>query len=205
MALMITDECINCDVCEPECPNQAIAQGPEIYFIDPDKYWLHYQFATAYLEKPGKTPVGSLAEFNLLNYRRENRRFLLGKLVEYVDQDIFTIELAAGDAASADLIVWGFDTIAAAKSECGGLDCVAAGGTVRESCLDEDALGMFLGSLDPARVHTTPIEYNTMANAEKWATGIAGPAYAIDDETAIKVVDGTVEVISEGHWKLLTR
>ena len=37
MALMITDECINCDVCEPECPNQAIAQGPEIYFIDPDK------------------------------------------------------------------------------------------------------------------------------------------------------------------------
>jgi dipeptidase E len=41
-----------------------------------------------------------------------------------------------------------------------------------------------------------------MANAEKWATTIAGPAYAIDDETAIKVVDGTAEVISEGHWKL---
>jgi len=35
MALMITDECINCDVCEPECPNQAISQGPEIYQIDP--------------------------------------------------------------------------------------------------------------------------------------------------------------------------
>lgn len=35
MALMITDECINCDVCEPECPNGAIAQGPEIYVIDP--------------------------------------------------------------------------------------------------------------------------------------------------------------------------
>jgi len=35
MALMITDECINCDVCEPECPNEAISQGAEIYQIDP--------------------------------------------------------------------------------------------------------------------------------------------------------------------------
>ena len=45
----------------------------------------------------------------------------------------------------------------------------------------------------------------TLANAEKWAAEIAGPAYAIDDETAIKVVDGTVEVISEGHWTPLNR
>jgi ferredoxin len=37
MALMITDECINCDVCEPECPNNAISQGAEIYEIDPNK------------------------------------------------------------------------------------------------------------------------------------------------------------------------
>jgi len=35
MALMITDECINCDVCEPACPNDAIFQGPDIYEIDP--------------------------------------------------------------------------------------------------------------------------------------------------------------------------
>jgi ferredoxin len=35
MALMITDECINCDVCEPVCPNDAIYQGQEIYEIDP--------------------------------------------------------------------------------------------------------------------------------------------------------------------------
>ena len=35
MSLMITDECINCDVCEPECPNNAISQGDEIYEIDP--------------------------------------------------------------------------------------------------------------------------------------------------------------------------
>ena len=43
-----------------------------------------------------------------------------------------------------------------------------------------------------------------MAEAEQWAAGISGPAYAIDDETAIKVVDGAVEVVSEGHWKLLS-
>jgi ferredoxin len=37
MALMITDECINCDVCEPECPNDAISMGPEIYVIEASK------------------------------------------------------------------------------------------------------------------------------------------------------------------------
>ncbi|MGP1906707.1 Type 1 glutamine amidotransferase-like domain-containing protein [Metabacillus sp. JX24] len=42
---------------------------------------------------------------------------------------------------------------------------------------------------------------NTMAAAEKWAAGIKGPAYAIDDQTAIKVIDGKAEVISEGNWK----
>src|SRR6478609_5349372 len=45
---------------------------------------------------------------------------------------------------------------------------------------------------------------NTMAEAKRWAAGLSNPAYAIDDDTAIKVVDDTVEVISEGHWKLLT-
>lgn len=37
MALLITDDCINCDVCEPECPNEAITPGDEIYIIDPNK------------------------------------------------------------------------------------------------------------------------------------------------------------------------
>ena len=36
MALKITDECINCDVCEPECPNKAISQGLDYYVIDPN-------------------------------------------------------------------------------------------------------------------------------------------------------------------------
>jgi dipeptidase E len=45
---------------------------------------------------------------------------------------------------------------------------------------------------------------NSMAEAEGWAAEIRGPAYAIDDETAIKVSDGAVEVVSEGHWRLFT-
>jgi dipeptidase E len=46
---------------------------------------------------------------------------------------------------------------------------------------------------------------NSMSNAEKWAAGMPVPGYAIDDQTAIKVVDGAVEVVSEGHWKRFTR
>jgi dipeptidase E len=45
---------------------------------------------------------------------------------------------------------------------------------------------------------------NAMAVAEQWAAGLSNAAYAIDDDTAIKVVDGTLEVVSEGHWKLFT-
>lgn len=43
-----------------------------------------------------------------------------------------------------------------------------------------------------------------MAAAERWATGMQGPAYALDDQTAIKVIDGVVEVVSEGQWKLFS-
>ena len=46
---------------------------------------------------------------------------------------------------------------------------------------------------------------NTMADAERWAAGMTVPAYAIDDQTAIKVTDAGVEVISEGHWRKFDR
>lgn len=46
---------------------------------------------------------------------------------------------------------------------------------------------------------------NTMADAEKWAADLLVPGYAIDDQTAIKVADGTVEVVSEGHWRHFPR
>jgi dipeptidase E len=44
---------------------------------------------------------------------------------------------------------------------------------------------------------------NTLAQAERWAADLPGPAYAIDDETAISVVDGAVDVVSEGNWRKL--
>jgi dipeptidase E len=65
----------------------------------------------------------------------------------------------------------------------------------------DEALGFVDFSIFPHLDHEMLPE-NTMADAERWAAGIAGPAYAIDDATAIKVVDGTVEVVSEGHWRL---
>ncbi len=68
----------------------------------------------------------------------------------------------------------------------------------------DETLGLVDFSIFPHLDYPTFPE-NTLAHAERWAAGIAGPAYAIDDETAIKVVDDTVEVISEGHWKLFTR
>jgi dipeptidase E len=51
--------------------------------------------------------------------------------------------------------------------------------------------------------HLDVFPTNTMAAAEGWAAEIGGPAYVVDDDTAIKVVDGTVDVVSEGVWKLL--
>jgi dipeptidase E len=65
----------------------------------------------------------------------------------------------------------------------------------------DDALGIVDFSIFP-HVDHEEMPDNSMANAERWATGIPGPAYAVDDETAIKVTDGTVEIVSEGNWKL---
>jgi hypothetical protein len=55
------------------------------------------------------------------------------------------------------------------------------------------------------RVHVDREGFNTTADVEKWASGIPVPTYAIDDETAIRVTDGTPEVVSEGNWKLFPR
>jgi hypothetical protein len=87
--------------------------GDRVYFTDTKQWALHYFFADAYLNLPGLTPVGSHAEFNLLNYRRPNRRFVLGKVVHYHDQELITLELSAGDTADADMIVYAYQRIAA--------------------------------------------------------------------------------------------
>ena len=66
----------------------------------------------------------------------------------------------------------------------------------------DTTLGIVDFSIFPHLDHELMPE-NTIADAERWAADIAGPAYAIDDQTAIKVTDGAVEVISEGHWQQL--
>ena len=66
----------------------------------------------------------------------------------------------------------------------------------------DETLGL-VDSICPHLAHED-LPGNTMADAERWAAGIEGPAYAIDDDTGIQVVDGTVEVVSEGNWRLFT-
>jgi dipeptidase E len=68
----------------------------------------------------------------------------------------------------------------------------------------DEALGVVGFSIFPHLDHPALPE-NTMADAEKWAAALPGPGYAIDDQTAIKVTDGVVEVVSEGHWRLFDR
>jgi dipeptidase E len=92
---------------------------------------------------------------------------------------------------------------------------LSAGSTVMAPNIGEDfvrwkppagsdrTLGLVDFSIFPHLDHED-LPDNCMANAEKWAAGMPQPAYLIDDQTAIKVTDGAVEVVSEGHWKLFT-
>ncbi len=68
------------------------------------------------------------------------------------------------------------------------------------SAQDDQTLGVVDFSIFPHLDHAM-MPGNTLADAERWAADIAGPAYAIDDETALTVVDGVVDVVSEGRWK----
>jgi dipeptidase E len=67
---------------------------------------------------------------------------------------------------------------------------------------DDSTLGVVDFSICP-HLAEDGMPGNTMAEAKEWAAGISGPAYVMDDQTAISVVDGAVEVVSEGHWELL--
>ena len=67
----------------------------------------------------------------------------------------------------------------------------------------DEALGLVDFAMFP-HLDNENMPDNSLANAEKWAVGMPVPAYLMDDQTAIVVVDGAVEVVSEGHWKRLT-
>lgn len=92
---------------------------------------------------------------------------------------------------------------------------VSAGSLVMGPCVGKDfvygtpptgadrGLGLVDFAMFPHLDHEAMPDHS-MANAEKWAAGLPVPGYALDDETAIKVVEDTVEVVSEGHWKLFS-
>ncbi len=93
---------------------------------------------------------------------------------------------------------------------------VSAGSMVLGPCIGEEGVrwkppaggDRTLGLVDFAMFPHLDCENlpdNSMADAERWAARLPVPGYAIDDETAIKVTDGSVEVVSEGHWKLFAR
>lgn len=67
----------------------------------------------------------------------------------------------------------------------------------------DETLGLVDFAMFPHLDHEM-LPHNTLAAAERWAAEMPVPGYAIDDQTAIKVADGVVEVVSEGHWKLFT-
>jgi dipeptidase E len=67
----------------------------------------------------------------------------------------------------------------------------------------DETLGVVDFSIFP-HVDHEDLPENTMADAERWAAGMPVPCYAIDDQTAITVIDGVVDVVSEGHWKLFS-
>ena len=68
------------------------------------------------------------------------------------------------------------------------------------SAPDDRTLGVVDFSIFP---HLDAFPSNTMAEADRWASDIGGPAYVLDDQSAIKVTNGTIEVVSEGNWRLL--
>jgi len=67
----------------------------------------------------------------------------------------------------------------------------------------DETLGLVSFSIFPHLDHPD-LPDNSMADAERWAAWMSVPCYAIDDETAIKVTDGAVDIVSEGHWKLFS-
>jgi dipeptidase E len=69
---------------------------------------------------------------------------------------------------------------------------------------DDSALGLIGFSIFP-HLDNPMCPENTMADAEKWAAHMLVPGYAIDDQTAIKVVNGAIKIVSEGHWRLFDR
>jgi dipeptidase E len=78
---------------------------------------------------------------------------------------------------------------------------VTPDGELRRILVKAQGIGLVDFAIIP---HVDYADHQDLAIAEQWAARIPAPTYAIDDQTAIKVTGGTVEVVSEGHWRLFT-
>jgi dipeptidase E len=126
------------------------------------------------------------------------------------DSDVLLVD--GGDAAYlchwmrasglADLLPTLHDTVWVSVSAGSMVMTPRVGGefVMWESPSGDRTLGVVDFSIFPHLEHPD-MPANTMAAAERWAAALGGPAYAIDDETAIRVTDGAVDVVSEGTWK----
>jgi len=94
MALLITDECINCDVCESACPNQAISMGPEFYRIDPDRC----TECIGHFDEPQCVMLCPVACIPVNPERIETREQLMAKALRLQPQAV--VDACAATAAS---------------------------------------------------------------------------------------------------------
>jgi len=120
--------------------------------------------------------------------------------------DLVYVGVSAGSIAVASIFA---ETYSADRS-CAGSPLTSeeivfssAKGETRQTLVTANGMGLTKFAVIPHFEHKDHLGASS-TNAEKWASKLPIPVYAIDDETAIKVKDGSVEVVSEGKWKLFT-
>jgi dipeptidase E len=128
----------------------------------------------------------------------------LADLLPFLRPEAVYVGVSAGSIAMASM----FGETYVDSPKCSGErlsseDIVFAGaeGEITMTLVMAEGVGLVDFAMIP---HVEYDDHQDVANAEKWARRLPVPTYAIDDETAVKVVDGTVEVVSEGHWKLFS-
>lgn len=134
------------------------------------------------------------------------RRSGLTDLLKSLRKEIVYVGVSAGSMAASS--TFGETFLSSSNGSASPLtteDIVftTPGGEIRRTFVTIQGAGLVDFALIPHLDHKDHPDAS-MANAEKWAAKLPVPVYAIDDETAIKVKDGKVEVVSEGHWKLFT-
>ena len=132
------------------------------------------------------------------------RRSGLSRLLPTLRSEVVYVGVSAGSMAAASIFVETYvepprGSDAPLKSE--NIVFATAQGDVKRILVTGQGAGLVDFAVIPHLEHADHPDAS-FANAEKWAARIPAPTYAIDDETAISVIDGAVQVVSEGHWKL---